>query len=163
MKRHIIIMATVVVAFLMVGCKENRSVTDIKGSYSYKTSGSIIVGDESVTLTNESGQLEVVSLHNGDSILLTMNQIGGPAYCTTGSVDSIGNVTITPFNRRMTIVFDTTRLITYPLIEEFDVIVSGSGKFYDNTIIMDLDYDGKSAESSHTFHSERVTMIAKRN
>lgn len=155
------VMATLCMA--VTSCDDSRAVRLAQGDYSYKTSGTVLIGQETVALTDEQGQMEVISLQDGDSVILTMNALGGPAYSARGAIDREGNVTINPYFRQMEIRFDTTRLLSWPERELFDVIVSGHGRRYDNTIILELKLDGRSTESNHELHSDRVTTIAKRN
>lgn len=173
------------ILLFMYGCNETMDVRSVKGSYSYKTSGQAEMGnlengDKKIKLDNESGQLEIISLHDDDNVLLTFNQLGGETYSSKGTVND-DELEIEPFFRTYTVnttvvVYDTIHTVVGGILdidtitshekiisEVFDITVSGNGKIYDNSIIFDFKYEGKSENSDYTLKSEKVQMIAKRN
>lgn len=161
MKQKLFILVAAVV--LLASCQDNSAVREARGGYSYKTSGTVFVGTERVALSPESGQMEIVPLHDDTEVLLTMNAMGSDSYTTTATIDRDGHITLKPFRRAIEIRFDTTRLLTWPERELFDITVEGSGTCYDDVVVLELNYDGRSNESGHLLSNDHVTMIGKRN
>lgn len=173
------------ISVILLGCEETMEVRSAKGSYSFKTSGKAELGnldreDKTIELENESGQLEIISLHNEENVMLTFNQINGGVYSTKGTIkDDI--LEIEPYTRTYTItstitIYDTIHTTIGGILnvdsisshekiihEIYDIEVSGNGTIYDNSIIFTLKYDGKSDSSERTLKSENIQMIAKKN
>lgn len=169
---HLIFAA--VSALVLVSCNDSVEVRNIKGSYHYKTTGQVTLTDSSKTqihtLDNESGIMEVVSLHDDDEVLLTFNQTGGEVYNTKGTAHG-DKVTFDPFHRLLTVTYAEdktvgildTLSITKHETETFAIQVSGRAEVYDNNIIFYYTYDGKSQTSSKTIHGTDIQMLAKKN
>lgn len=189
MKSKIIILLGAVLC--MVACNDSSAVRDAKGAYRYKTTGQVTV-EESVeqdgwtkidstvvNLDNESGTLEVVSLHNGDSLLLTLDQKNGDVTVTRGAIND-GRLHFVPYHRTLdvpTVVkyYDTITLdlglITRDTIlvrerneyEVYDITVSGSAEVYDNNLVFNLNYNGKSQTTERTLRGRDIRSLAKKN
>lgn len=170
--RHLIIAA--VSALVLVSCTDSVEVRNVKGSYHYKTTGQVTLTDGSKsaihTLENESGIMEVVSLHDKDEVLLTFNQTGGEVYNTKGIAHG-DRLTFDPFNRLLTLTYSEdktvglldTLSITKHETETFAIQVSGRAEVYDNNLIFYYTYDGKSQTSNKTIHGTDIQMLAKKN
>ena len=137
-----ILCGAICLLFLFSGCK--NEVQTVLGSYSYKTS----VLESVLPLPIEVGQLEVVNLHNEDSVLLLFNELGGPAYQTKGKIEQ-KNLCFAPF----------TRVINIGL-RDCPTTITGSAALYDNTIVFDYQY---SIERKDTTYNAHVQSIAKKN
>jgi len=163
-------------ALMLASCSDSTEVRDAKGGYHYKTSGQVSITDNGKTtqqqLDQETGLMEVISLHSGDSLLLTFSQTGGEVYETKGIADG-KTVRFDPLHRTITLRTTTENTISTNLVdslgtyttvqhETFDLSVSGYAEVYDNTLIFHYTYDGQ-AESGKTLHGEDITMLAKRN
>lgn len=87
--------------------------------------------------------MEIIG-QQGNNVLLTFNQLAGGVYVTTAVLnDSV--LSLTPFDK----------VIFYQ--RDYDVVVSGQGHVYDQTIVFDLQY------SSDKLNADKITMIAKHN
>jgi len=182
MKKNL--MLILAAAALLSACSDSADVRDIRGGYHFKTSGQVTVSNSGadpypLTLTNETGLLEVVSLHADDSILITFNQTNGGVYTTRGTTDG-KLITLEPFDRTATLRVETTYAdtitsgigifstdsiisVTAPSVETFDLHVSGYGEVYDNNLIFHLTYDGRSQSSAKTVAGSDISMLAKKN
>lgn len=181
------VLATVLM--VMAGCQDTAEVRDVKGGYRYKTTGQVTLQENfkgatladtiPVKLTNESGQLEVVSLYNEDSLLITFDQLNGDVCYTRGTTDG-KTVHFAPYTRTLEIPFETTKydtlhlgttlfprdtVVTYTKRETeiFNIIVSGSAQVFENNLIFDLKYSGKSQTTERTILHSVVRMQAKKN
>lgn len=149
--------STLLCAVMLVcfGCKEDASVHSIKGAYRYKASGIVSVTDPSASVRShtltETGILELVSLHDGNDLLLTFNQSGG-GVCTARGTASEKALHIDPFTRTMTVDLET-----------YSVDVSARGEVFDNTIIIYLSISGKSTSSDKTLQGTDIQMLAQKN
>ena len=173
----------------LTGCQDTAEVRDVKGGYRYKTTGQVTLQENfkgatladtiPVKLTNESGQLEVVSLYNEDSLLITFDQLNGDVCYTRGTTDG-KTIHFAPYTRTLEIPFETTKydtlhlgttlfprdtVITYTKRETeiFNITVSGSALVFENNLIFDLKYSGKSQTTERTLTSRGVRMQAKKN
>ena len=181
------VLATVLM--VMAGCQDTAEVRDVKGGYRYKTTGQVTLQENYkgatladtllVKLTNESGQLEVVSLYNEDSLLITFDQLNGDVCYTRGTTDG-KTVHFAPYTRTLEIPFETTKydtikigvkpfeydtIISIPAreTEMFNITVSGSALVFENNLIFDQKYSGKSQTTERTLTSRGVRMQAKKN
>lgn len=180
MKKNKMIIAAAM-TLMLAGCSETAEVRDAKGGYHYKTSGQVTITDKGKTTTEqlnqESGLLEVVSLHDDDNVLITFSQTGGDVYNTQGSISG-NDLRLEPFHRSLSIRTTTENNIgiddhlglldsigTYPSIqtEVFDITVSGRAEIYDNTLIFYYQYDGTSLSTDKTIHGTDIQMLAKKN
>ena len=187
MKSKIIILLGAVLC--MVACSDSSAVRDAKGAYRYKTTGKVTVEENFagatkadtavVNLDNESGTLEVVSLHNGDSLLLTIDQKNGDVMVTRGIV-SDGRLHFVPYHRTLEVptvnkYYDTISidlgLITRDTVivrerneyEVYDITVSGSADVYDNNLVFTLNYNGSSQTTERTLRGKGIKSLAKKN
>lgn len=170
--KHLIFAA--IFAVVSVSCSDSVEVRNIKGSYHYKTTGQVTLTDGNKTaiqtLENESGIMEIVSLHDDDEVLLTFNQTGGEVYNTKGTAHG-DKVSFDPFNRLLTLTYNEdktvglldTLSITKHETETFAIQVSGQAEVYDNNLIFYYTYDGKSQTSNKTIHGTNIQMLAKKN
>lgn len=147
------------IMLMCLGCDEEASVRNVKGAYRYKASGVVTVTTPSDKTSErvrthsitETGVLELVSLHDGDDMLLTFNQSGGGVYNTHGTA-SDKTIHFDPFTRTMTVDLET-----------YNVEVSGRGEVFDNTIILYFTYSGKSVSSDRTLQGTDIQMLAQKN
>ncbi len=137
-----IVFGAVSLLFLLSSCQSDLQTA--LGSYSYKTS----VLESTLTLPVEVGQLEVINLHNEDSVLLLMNELGGGAYQTKGKIEQ-KNLTFAPFTRVLNIG-----------LYDCPTTISGSATLYDNAIVFDYQY---AIEKKDTTYLAHVQSIAKKN
>ncbi|MGN0235624.1 MAG: hypothetical protein ACI4BD_04830 [Paludibacteraceae bacterium] len=192
MKKILFGTVCVCMAVLFAGCDEAAEVRSTKGTYSFKTSGTatLTTDEESrqVALNDESGQMEVVSLHQEDSVLLTFNQVDGGVYSTRGVIappDKDGQATqlrFAPFERTYSVittktVYDTIHtviggFVTTDSVYSRQVVVSdavrltvsGTATIYDKSILFSLHYQGQGIEDETILlEAENVQMIAKKN
>lgn len=187
MKQKLTILAGLLL--LLAACDDTAEVREVKGGYRYKTTGQVVLQENrkgatladtmSVKLTNESGQMEVVSLHSNDSVLLTIDQLNGDVCSTRGTTDG-KTLHFAPYTRTLTVAYESTRydtikigiapleydtVIAVPVRETelFDITVSGTAQVYDNNLLFNLKYSGKSQTSERTLLSRGVRMQAKKN
>ena len=187
MKSRILLL--IAIAMCLSGCKDSSSVRDVKGAYRYKTTGKVTLEENYAgatkadtfvaNLENESGTLEVLSLHNGDSLLLTIDQLNGNIVVTRGIVNA-GRLQFAPYNRTIEIptdvkYFDTLSIdlgiITRDTVivrerreyEPYDITVSGYADVYDNNLVFTLDYTGKSQTTERTLRGKGIKSLAKKN
>ncbi len=173
----------------LAACQDTAEVRDVKGGYRYKTTGQVMLQENfkgatladtlSVKLPNESGQLEVVSLYSEDSVLITFDQLNGDVCYTRGTTDG-KTLHFAPYTRTLEVPFETTKydtikigikpfeydtIISIPAreTEVFNITVSGSAQVYENNLIFNLKYSGKSQSSERTLTSRGVRMQAKKN
>ena len=142
-----------VAACVLASCQ--TELQQATGDYSYKTSGEAVSYSATdtlrLTLPNESGTLDIVSMHTEDSVLLTFNTFGGEVYSTHGLING-KDLIFNPFERTLHI-----GLLTY------DITVSGTARRYDETVVFDLTYSGQSQSLDRTLESTKVQTIAKQN
>ena len=172
---------TAAFALLLASCCDTADVRDIKGGYHYKTSGQVEISDNGKStieqLGQETGMLEVVSLHDDDNVLITFSQSGGEVYNTKATADG-NTLHFDPFHRTLTIRTTTDNTIgiddhlgildsigSYPTVqtEVFDLTVSGRAEIYDNTLIFYYQYDGRSQSTGKTLRGSDIQMLAKKN
>jgi len=158
MKKNIFILVILTVA--LVGCKDNAEVRSAIGTYSYKSSGTLVLDSlnqgTSDTLIQvaftEIGALEVISMKDKDSVMVTFNELLGDVYSTRGSIKG-NEIILQPFFRRF-----VNGKIIYPTT----IAVTGNGHIYDSSIVMNLNYSGL-AEDSLALAANDVQLIAKKN
>lgn len=190
MKKQFVLLAAL--CLLMASCDDSAEVRDAKGGYRFKTTGKVTLytPDESnpkatlstvINLTNETGSFELVSLKDGDKVLLTFDQLNGDVCHTEGTLSG-KDLSFNPFTRtlevpvdteykdtiRIPIIGDLTKdsIYTYTVTktEVFDITVSGTGKTYENNIIFSLNYKGESqTDKQHTIEGTGIEMLCKKN
>ena len=101
----------------------------------------------SVSISTESGQMDITEI-DGDKLLVTMNCTGGDlvVYYATASGDVL---TLEPSRRKANMDLGITTLdgsddeISFnETAVKADILVSGTGRRYDNIILFDLTYEG---------------------
>lgn len=145
---------------------EKQGVALYEGYYSYKTSGSVEVertliessekSEETLSIVSENGQMNI--LKNGDDkLIITMNAIGGDVVVLDAEVVD-KELVINEFSR-MVKIEDGSRTVS------LNCKVSGSGKKYDNVIILDLNYSGSGTSTIYSYKvkSSSVKCVAKVN
>ena len=164
-------------ALVMFSSCEKEGAELYEGFYSYKLSGSVTVDkvlietvdipdtepsepaepvEATLPLISESGQMNVLK-KGADSLVITMNAIGGDVLvidaCVTGN-----DLEISEFSRIVK-VEDGNRTVS------LNCTVSGSGKKYDDVIIMDLGYLGQGSSTlyDYSIKSSSVKCVAKVN
>ena len=188
MKSRIFVL--LLIAVCMVGCTESRTVREVKGAYRYKTTGKVTIQEhyEGATeadtlianLDNESGTLELISLHNGDSLLMTIDQMNGNVIATRALVSEDGRLDFAPYTRLLEIAsnvkqFDTIQMevagvnVDTVIVSErreyepFDITVTGYADVYDNNLVFTLEYVGQSQTSERTMYGVDIKSLAKKN
>lgn len=145
-----------------------------KGSYSFKTSGTLVLWDQgntandtalirrdtiAATLVSESGQMNVVSKDkNSGRMVVTMNILGGDAVSFQAESGEDGLVLI-PKERRVL-------LRTSDMIErKATLTVGGEGVRYGNVLLFSLDYQGYVDEGEITYKTigSQVECVAELN
>ena len=162
--------------FALTSC-EKEGVDLYEGFYSYKLSGTVTVDkllienidlpetepaepvepvEATLPLISESGQMNVLK-KGADSLIITMNAIGGDVLVIDACVKG-NDLEISEFSRIVK-VEDGSRTVS------LNCTGSGSGKKYDDVIIMDLSYlgDGSSTLYDYTIKSSSVKCVAKVN
>lgn len=187
MKSKIIIIF--VAALCLFSCKDSSEVRGAKGAYRYKTTGKVTLeenfagatkGDTLVAnLDNESGSLEVVSLHNGDSLLLTLDQLNGDVIVTRGKMNG-KRLNFNSYTRTLEVPLDVTYYDTITIgvgvlskdtvipfvrheYEVFDIRVQGYADVYDNNLVFNLEYNGNSQSTERTLRGKGIRCLAKKN
>ena len=187
MKSRIFVLLAIAVC--MASCTDSRAVRDVKGAYRYKTTGKVTLQENSPSATkadtlvanldNESGTLELVSLHDGDSLLMTIDQMNGNVIATRGIVHD-NRLDFAPYERLLEIALDVKQfdtitidagVVTYDTVlvhetrkyEPYDITVSGYADIYDNNLVFTLSYEGKSQTSERTLRGTEIKSLAKRN
>lgn len=188
MKAKIIILLGAVLS--MVACSDSSAVRDAKGAYRYKTTGKVTLEENYrgatkadtlvANLENESGTLEVVSLHNGDSLLITIDQMNGDVIVTRGKADG-NRLNFASYTRTLEVpttvkYFDTIQVNVGPLmlvdsvivrerreLEVYDITVHGHADVYDNNLVFNLEYAGKSQSTERTLRGKDIRCLAKKN
>ena len=149
-KTKLLFLLTLVISF--VGCKDTAQVRSAIGTYSYKSSGTLTVDSLSPVRFTEQGAMEVVSLKNKDSVLITFNELFGEVYATRASIKG-KELTFTPFER-----------IIEPsiLTQSMWVQVSGKGQVLDDCITLNLEYHNRPLDTT-LISATDVLLIAKKN
>lgn len=187
MKSKIFILLGVVLSIM--ACSDSNAVRDVKGAYRYKTTGKVTLEENYqgatkadtlvANLDNETGTLEVVSLHSGDSLLMTLDQMNGDIIISRGMVYN-GQLHFAPYHRTLEIptevkYFDTISVgvgfLTKDTVivrerkeyEVYDITVSGYADVYDNNLVFNLDYTGKSQTTLRTLRGKSIRSLAKKN
>ena len=187
MKSKILILLGAVLC--MVACSDSSAVRDAKGAYRYKTTGKVTIEENFpgatkadtlvANLNNESGTMEVVSLHNGDSLLITIDQLNGDVIVTRGIVNN-GRMQFASYQRTLEVPLDVTYYDTITLglglltkdtvlvrerheYEVFDITVHGYADVYDNNLVFNLDYTGTSQSTERTLRGTGIRSLAKKN
>lgn len=173
----------------MIACTDSSEVRGVKGAYRYKTTGKVTLEENFAgatkadtlvaNLDNESGSLEVVSLHNDDSLLLTIDQLNGDVIITRGATKD-GRLTFVPYSRTLEVPTDVTYRDTISIgigilskdtiiervrreYEVYDITVRGYADVYDNNLVFNLEYNGRSQSSERTLRGKGIRSLAKKN
>lgn len=182
MKNRIVVGVVLLCSLFLTSCTKDKSQT-IAGTYTYKTSGTVTLlpsqlvglGDATlamyraagvavdpvvVGLYPEQGQMNV--LKDGDSegnVKITFNDLLGNADVTSGRVDG-SSITLESGHVKAAQLTDGTDKIGAGI-----VAFSGSGKKYDDVLIIDFQYQGKFTVSGvdMTVVASDVHCVAKTN
>lgn len=126
----------------LMSCKDQ--VEQLSGSYSYKISGTAVFGNDTVTISEEIGALELIRL-SADSALLTFNALRGPAYATKAKVEG-KTIELVPYERNIS-----------RLSRDYTVTATGQGDLYDGTMLVRLRYTGDDVKA------DSLTLLCKKN
>ena len=132
----------VVALTALASCKD--PVEQLSGSYSYKISGMAVYGNDTVSLSEEIGALDLIHL-SADSALLTFNALRGPAYATKTKVEG-KSIALAPYERTIS-----------HLTRDYPVTATGQGDVYDGTILIRLRYAGDDVKA------DSLTLLCKKN
>ena len=176
------------VILVMASCSDTVGIRCIKGGYRYKTTGQVTLKENytgatsadtiRLNLNNESGDLDIISLHDEDSLLITLDQQNGNVCSTRGILDG-NTIHFAPYTRTLSIPTETTKYDTFRIgifpfqrdsivsyqihkTEVFDITVSGYGQTFDNTLLFYLNYKGRSQSSERTLSGTGIRMQAKK-
>lgn len=174
MKKIIPILILIITVMSFSSCQKS-GINLFKGSYSFKTSGEVIVtaevtNDSTNTLipavmyasvSNDIGQLNICDANKekGD-VVVVINYLNGDVVTTTGFCE--GNTIELDEYRRDVLPVSITALLS----GGFFIKVSATGTIYDdNTIVFEMRYDGKASIGSATFNirDRNIQMVAYRN
>ena len=128
----------------MTGCQDQ--VQQLSGSYSYKISGTAIVDQDTIVLSNEIGAMDIHRI-TADSAMITFNALNGPAYATTAVVDG-QNISLAPYKRSLK-----------EELREFSITAKGEGRVYDETILFIMHY----SDTLNKLEADSLTMLCKKN
>lgn len=171
MKKFLCLSTMAVCLLLTSSC--HQDLRQATGSYTYKTSGLLTLKDgttyTTLTLNDETGQMDIISLHHGDSILIIQNQLGGSIH-TTHAVIEGKQITLTPYQRTVTLSYTSQDSGSLSGLtgnnketETFSIRVSSQGTLYDTSILFVSQWEGTSLTSSKTIAGTNIQTIAKRN
>lgn len=173
----------------MLACSDSNAVRETKGAYRYKTTGKVTLEENYkgatkadtlvANLENESGTLEVVSLHDGDSLLITIDQLNGNVTVTRGVINA-NRLYFASYDRTLEVPTDVTYhdtlsigigLLTKDTVitcvrheyEVYDITVHGYADVYENNLVFNLDYKGKSQSTERTLRGTGIRCLAKKN
>ena len=164
----------IALALIVLGSCEKEGVDLYEGYYSYKLSGSVTVEktlieaaeipdtetpepvEAKLALISENGQMNVLK-KGADSLIITMNAIGGDVLVLDACVKD-NDLKISEFSRIVK-VEDGSRSIS------LNCTASGSGKKYDEIIILEFSYlgEGSSTLYDYSIKSSSVKCVAKLN
>ena len=156
---------------------EKEGVDLYEGFYSYKLSGTLTLDKQlietaelpdggtsepsepqevTLPLISESGQMNVLKT-SADSLIITMNAIGGDVLVIDALVNG-NDLEICEFSRIVR-VEDGSRSVS------LNCTASGSGKKYDDVLILDFSYSGSGSSTlyDYTVKSSSVKCVAKVN
>ena len=100
----------------------------------------------------EQGALEIISLRDKDSVLLTFNELSGGVYVTHASIEG-GEIKLCPFERPLSY---SQRL------DPITVQVSGGGQVYDGSVVLNMNCQTHEADKPHILARE-LLLVAKKN
>lgn len=145
-----------------------------KGSYSFKTSGDLVLkvvevasdtlsvsaGDTlTLPLSNEWGQMNVVVRDKSDkTMLVTMDVMGGEATAFEAEATE-SHITLLPKQRYITVQ------ILNNITQRTLVTVTGEGERYGNVLLFKLDYSGtlNALSGKYEILESKVECVAERN
>ena len=167
-------------ALIAITSCEKEGVDLYEGFYSYKLSGTLTLDKQlietaelpdggtsepsepsepqevTLPLISESGQMNVLKT-SADSLIITMNAIGGDVLVIDALVNG-NDLEICEFSRIVR-VEDGSRSVS------LNCTASGSGKKYDDVLILDFSYSGSGSSTlyDYTVKSSSVKCVAKVN
>lgn len=150
MKKYVIILFAAALA--LCSCQKSP-VEQFSGRYSFKTGGELDLKTRVLDLdwgglkmkdtiirraiVPESGQMRIVS-DSGNRVVVTMNVTAGNLVVIPATVSG-NDIILDPVSRKILVCRETGLL----LWEEVPVIVSGIGRKMDNSVIIDLEFEGE--------------------
>jgi hypothetical protein len=185
MKAKLIIFAGLLLCF--AAC--SSPLRNAQGTYRYKTTGTVILEEHYAgatpadtlvaVLDNESGSMELVSLHHDDSLLMTIDPLNGSVAVSRAELKD-DRLYFEPYDRTIEVyttkktydtvaidlgfyALDTVFVIERNVYEAFDITVSGYAEVYDNNLVFRLDYAGQSKTTERTLRGKGITSLAKKN
>lgn len=171
MKQYIYTLLLLCSLSVLSGC--NQDLRRTTGSYTYKTSGLLVISDgdrrTTVALSDEIGQMDIIDLQNGDSVLILQNQLSGNASSTRAAIEG-NRIVALPYQRTLTVTYSLQEDNTLAGItggsketETFNIRVSSNGTVYDNSILFCSQWSGVSLNGTKTIEGNNLQTIAKRN
>ena len=179
MKGKIISAILIACTMLFTGCSKD-SKDSIPGSYTYKISGTVtlmatqLAGLDAATLAAykaagiavdpvvvglypEQGQMHI--LEDGDNFIVTFNDLLGNADVTSATIDG-GTITLAGTDMKAAQLTDGNNKIGAGI-----VVFGGSGKKYDDMLLIDMQYQGQFTVNniSMTVVASDVNCVAQAN
>ncbi len=163
----------VLIATLALTSCHKSGVSLFEGDYSFKTSGEISINVEGqidtldvnipasldVSLANDVGQLNIcASGKENGQVIVVMNYLNGDVVVTSGTCNG-NTLELSTFQRNVLPVSVSS------LLSNFSILVSGTGRMYDDMIVFDMSYKGKASIGtvSYKIKEKDVKMVAYRN
>ena len=170
MRKFFLIIAVVCSAAAISCTKQGTG--RFEGGWSYKMSGtvtvevvttSIVSGEittetQTLSITNETGQMHIAPTGNGDEMVVTMSAIGAGVTVLDATAQG-SSLIVGPTGCRLKVNLSNRSTL------DFDVVCSGEGIRYDDMLILQLDFDGDAAsgESTYTILESDVKCVANLN
>lgn len=158
-----------VVALFGTAC--NREARNLKGDYSYKLSGDVVVinnnGSENHHFIHRVGQMNVLKDKSSKTgYVITMNEMNGGCYTIPAKLrgDSLvldpHTFTTTILSSEGISIIDQEQTFT----AVYEVQAFGSGRINDNTLILREAWTGyESGAPSNTISAPQITILAEKN
>jgi len=143
MNRRLVGILTVL-CLLMTGCQD--SVEQVAGAYSYKISGSVIIDEDTIVLSNETGAMEILRV-SADSAMVTFNALLGPAYATPAKING-KQMRLLPFKRSLNV-----------RVKDYEVTAKAEGTVYDGTILLNLQYEN----AAEKLKADSLVLLCKKD
>lgn len=169
MKRLVRIAAVTALAVLSAVSCTKEGPRRFEGNYTFKTGGTLSfreAGNEGasvtkVSLSSESGQMDIIETGKGDGeMIVTMNILSGGVVTFTAKAEGKA-ITLLPSERTISVRLGNGELSTVSA----DVSVSGTGERYDNIVVFDLEYEGGYVrnDTEYIIVDSSVECVAKLN
>lgn len=167
-KIKFVLVSAAIAAFAFLASSCDKSSQNLTGSYTYKISGTLTLGDDSgsgldgasvtVALNPEQGQMHVVEESDGN-YLVTFNDLLGNVDVSPAKID--GNELTLAGTEMKSIQFREGLLN----LDGGMVTYGGSGKLLDDMLILNMEYTGqiKVGGVSRTITESKVVCVAQHN